>query len=428
MLQAQFTSLLNANNFIPLPETDVLSSEIDGSFTAPKQETLFALIHQLYSLITAESQSTTSDELKKIHRKKNLSFLKIASYCRAILLSPTLDDNYELTHILKIWEIRILCLLFLTDPSFSKNPVTHTIIPNAKFLRTEVNILMKELIRIEESRLRRENSPIDKRPVEMRFPEELDPFFKEILRRIKYGPSLVLINYSYMDLFELRGFLAESTDEMETNDYLKRIEILAYATTATMIARRENLSVFNLLIATAEDAERCTVRNELYISRLSLLGCLIGLIYLFKEYSSSTKPVVSAISGEEDHGFEDSCDESPYFASVKNLFSKVQLEGPFVQLAKIMGSVPPVFDDESFQTVHLESGELRSLVELQRLIKNLKITGRILCSLCAEFELTLRFGESSEILENSNDELSSALQILNKVWWNGNVSKVYGFE
>ncbi|GMF06035.1 unnamed protein product [[Candida] boidinii] len=109
----------------------------------------------------------------------------------------------------------------------------HIIISSAKMLKTEVNILLKELDVINKTRLEKKQQSqqtlqqANYTSVAPKYPDELEWDFKLLLNRIRHGSSLILVNYYFLEVFDLRsniGLLQSSIKTAGSNNIENEIK------------------------------------------------------------------------------------------------------------------------------------------------------------------------------------------------------------
>ncbi|ESX01196.1 hypothetical protein KL918_002835 [Ogataea parapolymorpha] len=370
MLQAKYPSLLNANNFISLPQYESRFYELERS-TPVTPDNLILLIQ---NLLGEELKEVPSELFAPNSYKSPLeTYLTIASYCKLIILSPNLSNfDISLQDVFQIWELRINLLLMAANLRVQDSSSLVPPIPNAQFLRNETNLFLKELIKLDDKET---------------LPKELSWHFKLLINRIKYGPSLILVNQLYNDLVQLRV-----TTPKGTKDLANKSSIILYNVCAIMIARNELLTVFNLLNQTLEsDSEN---------SQLAGLTALVGCLYTFKDTGSVS-------------------DNAPFFNEIVAAFENTD-EQTLNLLVTILNSVEPVYNEDRSTTMSLEREHHFTLQEIIRLVEDGKISGRILCSLCGLLEV-------QRLSTNDESELDKCLDLVHQQW-TSHPQNIYAFE
>ncbi|GMG24471.1 unnamed protein product [Ambrosiozyma monospora] len=390
MLQTKYPSLLNLSNFISLPQYEAKFQDGDVN---PDQ--LFSLINSLKN-----HNDGNTDKPNEYNISTSLEYyLSIASYCKLIILHPHLNDLYlSLEDIFKVWEIRLNFLLMATNLKPPKTTSVIPPIPNAKFLRNEVNLLLNELIKIK-SQKDDDGTATDNID---NMPSEVSWNFKVLINRIKNGSGLLLLNYYYNQLLKLR----QAEDK-------RKINVIMFSLSSLLLARQQYLTLFNLLTQFLDDSKSDSKDPESESfkqlrSNCSLIITLTGLLMLFKDNSSVDE-------------------NSIYFKDIKSNFQKVNKQS-LNQLIDVLSKVAPIHTtnlSKSNTTTTLKISDLNDLGEVIKLVQELKITGRIACSLCAEFEMGLLFkqNENDETVESFDDSLDV---IGNE--WKKTINNYYAYE
>ncbi|KAG7825859.1 hypothetical protein KL909_001091 [Ogataea angusta] len=370
MLQVKYPSLLNANNFISLPQYESRFYEVERS-TPVTPDNLILLVQ---NLLGEESKERPSELFARESYNSPLeTYLTIASYCKLIILSPNLSNfDLSLQDVFQIWELRINLLLMAANLRVPDSSSLVPPIPNAQFLRNETNLFLKELIKLDDKET---------------LPKELSWHFKLLISRIKYGPSLILVNQLYNDLVQLRATTPKSTKELANKS-----STILYNVCAIMIARNELLTVFNLLNQTLEsDPEN---------SQLAGLTALAGCLYTYKDIGSVS-------------------DNAPFFKEIAAAFGRTDNQ-TLGLLVTILNSVEPVYNEDNSTTMALEKEHKFTLQEIIRLVESGKISGRILCSLCGLFEV-------QRLTTNGESELDKCLDLVHQRW-TLHIQNIYAFE
>ncbi|KAG7751264.1 hypothetical protein KL911_001236 [Ogataea haglerorum] len=370
MLQVKYPSLLNANNFISLPQYESRFYETERK-TPVTPDNLVLLVQ---NLLGEELKEAPSELFARNSYKNRLEiYLAIASYCKLIILSPNLSNfSISLQDVFQIWELRINLLLMATSLRVPGSSSQIPPIPNAQFLRNETNLFLKELIKLDDKET---------------LPKELSWHFKLLINRIKYGPSLILVNQLYNELLQLRA-----TTPRTTKDLANKSSIILYNVCAIMIARNELLTVFNLLNQTLEsDSDN---------PQQAILAALVGCLYTFKEKGSVS-------------------DSAPFFKEIVAAFEKTDSR-TLSLLVTILNSVKPVYNEDHSTTMAMEKEHKFTLQEIISLVEDGKISGRILCSLCGLFEV-------ERLTKNGESELDKCLDLVHQQW-TSHVQNIYAFE
>ncbi|GMG00013.1 unnamed protein product [[Candida] boidinii] len=225
---------------------------ISYDITNPTVSELYKLVNQLNIVISEIAKTGNNNDSNNSANKLEIESmyklnLLIATYCKNLLLSSNPNSSItSLSHVLKIWEIRLNCMLLLSSkpittllsqsdtnsglvnpevdtrfpissagqqqqqqqqqrqPAFASMNTfpdqNHIIISSAKMLKTEVNILLKELDVIYKTRSEKQQQQLQQQAsqqttytsVAPKYPDELEWDFKLLLNRIRHGSSLIL--------------------------------------------------------------------------------------------------------------------------------------------------------------------------------------------------------------------------------------------
>ncbi|OUM52162.1 hypothetical protein BVG19_g1324 [[Candida] boidinii] len=547
MIQATYPSLINSNNFLSLPQhigtiktkkiwisnkketvntntdpnanANTISNDkgdndnddivhISYDITNPTVSELYKLMNQLNILIseitkTENINSSNSANKLEIESMYKLNLL-IATYCKNLLLSSNPNSSItSLSHVLKIWEIRLNCMLLLSSkpittllsqsdtnsglvnpevatrfpissagqqqqqqqqqrqPAFASMNTfpdqNHIIISSAKMLKTEVNILLKELDAIYKTRSEKQQQQLQQQAsqqttytsVAPKYPDELEWDFKLLLNRIRHGSSLILVNYYFLEVFDLRsniGILQSSINTAGSigNDIENRIKYendkltnLIYSVLSVMISKQEFLTSFNLLIEIIEkdetsennssESNKTKKLNKLNKFKILMLLILIGLIMIIKEIG------VDKI---------ENINENAYFPIINKYFTEftkkesesaddsTNRELVIEMLIQVLSKIEPIYND--LNTKPIDETRLKDLKEnfnLNNLIKScseFKISGRILCCLCGKFEINNKLNNIEVDIKECED-YNECLTVLNKEW-DYNINNYYAIE
>ncbi|KAH3661692.1 hypothetical protein OGAPHI_006542 [Ogataea philodendri] len=359
MLQVKYPSLLNANNFITLAAYESKFVELERAVPiTPQNLTLL-----VGNLLGDQSDKVPSPLFDSSSYSSPLQkYLTIASYCKLIVLSPQLSSfELSLQDVFQIWELRINLLLMASNQRLPHSSSLIPPIPNAQFLRNETNLFLKELVRLD-----------DKKAAEG-LPKELSWHFKLLIHRIKYGPSLVLVNQLYNDLFQLRSETPKDT-HIEN-----KARIMFYNICAIMITRNELLTTFNLLTQ--------TLAQDLHTPHSASLTAIVGCVLAFKE-TGSVSP------------------DSLYFEEIATAYQKADRQ-LFDRIDKLTAS-----PENEHPTASLDG--------LVGLVVANKITPRMLCTLIAELEL-------EQLPPTENTPYGHCLDLAHQQW-PSNVYSLYALE
>ncbi|OWB78572.1 hypothetical protein B5S32_g2768 [[Candida] boidinii] len=539
MIQAAYPSLINSNNFLSLPQhigtiktekvwisnkkettninTNAIANTISNNndnnnnnndhdqgiihisydITNPTVKELYKLIDQL-NLIISEITKNNNDndndndkyDIESIYKLN----LLIATYCKNLLLSSNSNSTItSLSQVLKIWEIRLNCMLLLsskpittlltqsdstnTDSSILNSDVAtrfpisstaqqqqqqqqqpafasmnssldqnHIIISSAKMLKTEVNILLKELDVINKTRLEKKQQSqqtlqqANYTSVAPKYPDELEWDFKLLLNRIRHGSSLILVNYYFLEVFDLRsniGLLQSSIKTAGSNNIENEIKNkikfqndklinLTYSVLSVMISKQELLTCFNLLIEIIEKDELSNKLNKLNKFKILLLLILIGLIMIIKEIG------IDKI---------ENINKNAYFPIINKFFKEFTKkesneiinyrELVIEMLIQVLSKIEPIYNDLNSKPIDVKFlknlKENFNLNELIKLCSEFKISGRILCCLCGKFEITNKLNNIEEKDTKECEDYNECLTVLNKEW-NYNINNYYAIE
>ncbi|VEU20184.1 DEKNAAC101040 [Brettanomyces naardenensis] len=361
MLQIKYPSLLNLTNFIA-------SDNYEASLSST--EITIEGLSKLANLLNKPLDSDNPIYSSSSYPSKVDLYLTIAAYCKRIILHPDLSQfNFTLKDIFRIWEIRLNFLLMSSGMADSKGIKP---IPDAKYVRSEVEILIKEMEKIEGG-------------------GDLSSWdFRILLNRIRYGSGLQLLTFYFNEVFEARKELGE--DGGKTARY--KLRILLFGISSLLTARQQYLALFNQLEQVETDESRLQ-------SELALLTALSGILLLYKDSNNVDR------------------EHNGYFDEIKEAYDK-SLVDPYCHdtLVEILRTLTPVHNGQESKPLPLEEGfHFEGIDQVIELVRDLKITGRIICSLWGRFELDSKVASSAEgIMGIIHEE------------WRGHLNKMYGFE
>ncbi|ODV84313.1 hypothetical protein CANARDRAFT_8667 [[Candida] arabinofermentans NRRL YB-2248] len=399
MLQAKYPSLINTSNFLSIPQFE--SQFIDQPIDI---DNLYKLINLLEDDLTTYDDTNTSSNIYEIryYKSRLQLYLNISSYCKLIILSPNLSNfNLSLIDIYKIWEIRINCLLMSVNLKIPNSKSILPIITNTNYLRNEINPLIKNLTKL---------GSTDNNNKEL-FPNDINWSFKIILNRIKYGSSLLLVNYLYNELIQLRSNYNNSSIDKELIS--KQIIIILFNISSIMIARQEYLTIINLLNQTK------TIQNSYNLSQIQLLNILIITIYIFKSDNNNSN----------DDEFKSHLMYPILLKTYESFISNEDDSNKCIkQLIKVLNNIEPIYNDKDSIPLSLTIDYKLTLNEIIELVQDLKITGRILCCLCGVYEIEMNNSiQDKEKEKGDNNKLNESLNIINNEWF-VNINNLYAFE
>ncbi|QPG74483.1 hypothetical protein FOA43_001813 [Brettanomyces nanus] len=293
-------------------------------------------------------------------------YLSIASYCKRIILDKDLARfDFSLKDVFKIWEIRLNLLLMSVQLTDSKGRIP---IPNAKFLRSEVDVLLKELMKLN-----------DKEKTDMEsLPDEISFNFGLLIYRVRYGSNVLLLNNYFRQIFNFRLGLANQKTRLLAS---RRIHRLLFSISALLVVRKQYLELFSQLI----DVLACLDRSEIKLTaQVGLLAALVGILML-----------------NEDSDIHN----SGYYNDIVQAYDRSLLDHS-------------VFED--LEQVDVIS-DLEDLV--QRVSESQSITPSTVCHLCGRYEM--QYMVKDEVAQNN--KLDDLLSIVYDLWFK-NVHNMYALE
>lgn len=242
--------LLNVSNFIALDSYEARLGDANASFDG---------LGKLVDLLDHPNTENDDPIYNGASYRIPLDlYLTIASYCKKVMVTSKLEIT--LTDVFMLWEIRLSTLLMAAGikDSHGNSPV-----PNSKYLRGEVGMLLKEITKLADLGESTNPSGDDK------LPDEVSWSFRNLISRIRYGNSMLLLNFYYAEIFQARSQIASNEDvELAT----AHIGSLLFSICGFLAAGREYLSIFNQL----QQAIPCVgtdIKGKLYT-----IGSIAGLV------------------------------------------------------------------------------------------------------------------------------------------------------
>ncbi|CCH46119.1 hypothetical protein BN7_5707 [Wickerhamomyces ciferrii] len=311
-----------------------------------------------------------------------------------IIQQDTIKTKDQLQLIFKLWNIRLTLLVISGELQLSQQE------------SKRLSIAINKAVRLKEPNLNKNLVPSN---VSI-FGDDIPLSLKILIIRLKsIGPNITLSTEYYLILWELRQRFLDQVNEQD--EIQLKLEILSYSIASNLIAKREYstfLTQADSIINTIQQQDSSILQTQ-FNDKISILAVLI-----------------SFIKGDWDLA-------NYYFEKISTMES---FTNKIKSLEYILQTVDPVLDPKRTKTnpeikESINLNNIKTIDDLFELIKDQRITGRILCSLCAYFELQLRSSLSSsstnDLFEsslNDNDELTAELL---KIWLK-NPNKLYGFE
>ncbi|CEP23499.1 unnamed protein product [Cyberlindnera jadinii] len=349
--------MLSTRQFISITRESLFLQPPAPSLTAPG-ESQEAIVSRMAQIMESINNETTPYS----------SFIKVSQLAKHCIVSYDLEsETVGLNDLFVLWEIHLTSLLFAQELSLAQQ--------EAKRLSTAFDSLLK-------------SQNIDQSTKTLLFPEQVPFSLKLLLIRLRaVGPSVTVLNDSYLLLWEVRQEFVKSTD-LEYKEFLKKqITALSYGVGAALIAKREYATFLTMV----EGIEHNT--------RMKLLATLISLM----------------------KGDWDLADE--YFNQILD-----HLEQFSEELSTVIKTTNPVLDLNNPDTGIDNELKIEKLDDLLEKVKDQMITGRIVCSLCALFELQLREVDGKDSFQSqTKGDISNIMGKLFTIW-TSKTSKLYTFE
>lgn len=369
-----YSGILTSNLFLQTPLVEIEpNSEIQNS----------------YQFLAEQLSKTTIKSAKT--KESYRSFIQIANIARDLIIEyDKVRDQEDLYTVFQLWNVRLTSLLYASELSLAQQEAKRLSSAMDKIVRADLAVNSKKPV-VQSLSL---------------FPNTIPLSLKILIIRLRsIGPNTALSNEYYLILWDLRQQYV--TEEEKMADSYKIIEILAYGVSANLIAKREYatfLTHADSIIKGLNKYEELSDEEKLYKDRISFLATLVSLV-----------------KGDWELATE-------YFSRMGE-----HLKSIIDSLQYILNNVNPVLDYKR-QSVDASADEeidlsgTESLDDLFGLIKDQLITGRILCSLCALFELKLRDKTDHDIFDDGIAYKNSSMSYDLFKLWHKNTSKLYGFE
>lgn len=335
------------------------------------------------------------------------TYMEVANTARDLIIEfDKIRDEEDLYTGFQLWNMRLTTLLCANELTVAQK---------------EAKRLSAALENVTKSQIASTNSP-DQTPPKMLdlFPNEVPLSLKLLIIRLRtQGPNTTLNSEYFKILTDVRmQYTIHENEKSKGSDTPKESlypvketfklgEVLAYAVSGNLIAKRE----YKTLLTHAESilAPLNKHKSELNESEV-----------LFKDQISFVSMLVAFITGDLTLGMK-------YIDDVQNLKDLLET------LRYILNNVDPVLDYKKLNTGEKKEDvvqELEILDQVTELVEEQAITGRILCSLCALFELRSRDDqeEKCDAFEKSAKyKYPNMSYQLFKLWFR-NTNKLYGFE
>jgi hypothetical protein len=252
MLQAAHTKLLNSNNFVVLGDTDkVYHTDPSG------------LIELIKRLNTDKNKNNAID------------YICIANYCKSLILNANIVSfDLSIIDVLKIWEIRIICLFIVNiDRKLNHKITDHNVfgkdeLINDKMIIFEATNMLNQLQILNTTKVNNYHLDTNKKSLPA---VKLDNQLNLLLMWIKYnGQDIQLLEYLYREVFFSRF-----------NKDVQYLQRLKYAVIGTLLKRKEFISLQSIV---ESESEESTIRKKLDLGETGFgvvmycLGISIGKI------------------------------------------------------------------------------------------------------------------------------------------------------
>lgn len=364
-----------------------------------------------YDLITQNLEKLLTDD--SINSKDlYVLYMQVSNLARDLIIEfDKIRDDEDLQTVFQLWNVRLTTLVCANELNLAQK--------ESKRLSTALEAIHKTLTAASD-----QDTNLSNYKLQDNFPREMPLSLKLLIIRLRtQGPNTALNSEYFKILTDVRqqytildNEKSKGSDESiqknlyPLDDTFKLAEILAYAVAGNLIAKREYKTLL-------------THTNSILAPLVQSKGHLNQSEIVFKDQISIISMLVAFITGDLTLGTD-------YIKEVQNDGNLKHLLEP---LTYILNTVDPVLDHKKESTKErkkyvFEDPEI--LDQIMELVEEQAITGRILCSLCALFELRARddqgsscdFFEKGSKLKNPN--------ISNQVFKLSfkNTNKLYGFE
>lgn len=379
-----------------------------------RKESLFARIPPTSPAIKV----TIDDFLQSLQTSTN--YLQLIDYTYYLILNP----GFGVKQMLKLWEIRLLLLLFNNQINLAKKEAINV---NNALYNHENNLpagtLLNEVNKITNTpnNANNANNLLPIYPLPKNNTGLIDYNLLILLLRLKSIPNLGLVNELYKLCYQLR--LTKTSDE----EIGFKLINLSYEIIVVLTITKNYLSLLSFLKSIIHDLKFQQNSGELsegyqiYQSNVTLIYVIISLVNdnkLGKITSNNLSKVCKR--------YEESFNEINSF-SLNSLY-------------RVLKTISPIIHEDYKQLEALGKLEIGDLT-LPRVIESIKtgeITGRIICSILGLWDLNNSFDcvlDENQFEINVNDESDDSLdrkidlgyRLITKNW-NKFIYKVYGLE
>lgn len=369
-----YSGILTSNLFLQTPLVEIESN---------------SEVHNSYQYLSEQLIKATTAPVKT--KESYRSFIQIANVARDLIIEyDKVRDEEDLYTVFQLWNVRLTSLLYASELSLAQQ--------EAKRLSSAFDKIV-----------RADSAVNSKKPVVQNlslFPNTVPLSLKILVIRLRsIGPNTVLSNEYYLILWDLRQQYV--TEEDKRADVYKIIEILAYGVSANLIAKREYatfLTHADSIIKGLDASKELSDEEKLYKDKISFLATLVSLV------KGDWELATVYFEGLGEH-------LKPIIESLQYILNNVN---------PVLDYKRPSVDASSQEEIHLSA--IETLDDLFGLIKDQLITGRILCSLCALFELKLRDKSDHDIFDDGAKYKNASVSYDLFKLWHKNTSKLYGFE
>lgn len=377
----------------------------DNSFL--RKENLFARIPP-----TSTSLKITINDFLHLLKNSN-SYLQLIDYSYYLIVNPTFDVK----QVLKLWEIRLLLLLFNNQINLAKKEAINL---NNALYNHENNQPAGGLLN-EVNKMNNDNALMPIYPLPKNNNGLIEYNLLILLLRLKSIPNLGLVNELYKLCYQLR--LTKTSDE---EIQLKLIN-LSYEIVVVLTITKNFLTLLSFIESILHDLsvqEKFGELTETYLNYKSNVTLIYVIINIINDnrLGKLTPNNLSKVTKKYEMNF-------------KNIN-----QNSINCLYRVLKTVSPIIheDVQLLEAIEkLEIGDL-GLSKVIGFIRNGELTGRTICSILGLWDLSNSFDcELTESLfvvnvneecdDTTNGKIGLAYRLVTKNW-NKLIYKVYGLE
>lgn len=377
----------------------------DSSFL--RKESLFARIPP-----TSTSLKITINDFLHLLKNSN-SYMQLIDYCYYLIVNP----SFDVKQVLKLWEIRLLLLLFNNQINLAKKEAINL---NNALYNHENNQPAGTLLN-EVSKMNNDNALLPIYPLPKNNNGLIEYNLLILLLRLKSIPNLGLVNELYKLCYQLR--LTKTSDA----EIQSKLINLSYEIVVVLTITKNFLTLLSFIESILHDLAVQGKSGELteaylnYMSNITLIYIIINIINDNK-LGKITPNNLSKVTKKYEKDFNNINQNS-----INCLYRVLKTISPIIhEEAKLLEAIEK-----------LEIGDL-GLAKVIGFIRNGELTGRTICSIlglwdlnnsldCELTESVFAVNVNEECDDTTNGKIDLAYRLVTKNW-DKLIYKVYCLE